>query len=71
MAKIRLHTPDISCEGCAGAIQRALGRLEGIRSVRVDVAGKGVEVEYEEAAVTPAAILERLSRAGYDSTVFN
>lgn len=69
MAALTVHAPDISCEGCASAIQRALGRLAGVQSVQVDVPSKEVRIQYDGAAVGPAAILDRLSRAGYESTV--
>ena len=69
MAALTAHAPDISCEGCANAIQRALGRLAGVQSVQVDVTAKEVHVQYDGGAVDPSTILDRLSRAGYDSTL--
>ena len=38
--------PDIECDGCANAIKNAVGRLEGVESVKVDVEAKRVTVEH-------------------------
>jgi copper chaperone CopZ len=69
MAKLVAHSNEISCEGCANAIRRALGRLEGVQEVSVDVPAQDITVQYDDAAVQPAHVLEKLSRAGYDSTL--
>lgn len=60
--------PDISCEGCANAIKRAVSTIDGIHSVDVDVDHKKVCVEYDSGAVTPDAIRDRIGDAGYDTT---
>ena len=51
MSKVTLNVPDISCEHCERTITKALSPVEGVRSVRVDIPAKRVEVEYDEAAV--------------------
>jgi copper chaperone len=67
MATLTAHSEGISCEGCANAIRRALGRLDGVNDVAVDVPAQDITVQYDEAAVQPEQVLEKLSRAGYDS----
>jgi copper chaperone CopZ len=69
MAEMTAHAPDISCEGCAQAIQRALGRLDGVRSVSVDVPFKQIKVDYDEGFVDTHQVLVKLSHAGYDSVL--
>ncbi|MEO8632160.1 MAG: heavy-metal-associated domain-containing protein [Chloroflexota bacterium] len=51
MAKVTLNVPDISCEHCERTITNALSPVEGVRTVRVDIPTKRVEVEYDDAAV--------------------
>lgn len=51
MAKVTLNVPDISCDHCERTITNALTPVEGVRSVRVDIPAKRVEVEYDDAAV--------------------
>lgn len=35
----------MTCEGCANAVKRALGRLEGVKSVEVNIQDQKVEVD--------------------------
>ena len=67
MDHFEARAADISCEGCAAAIQRALGRLAGVEKISVDVPTKIVSVDYDGSAVTPDRILAKLSNAGYDA----
>lgn len=56
--------PEIVCGGCAGSIKKALGNVEGVSDVDVDVATKKVTVKHDE-NVTPENIADVLDRAGY------
>lgn len=51
MTKVTLNVPDISCEHCERTITQALSPIEGVRSVRVDIPAKRVDVEYDEARI--------------------
>jgi len=59
-----LTAPDIVCDGCASAIRKALGALDGVARVDVDVARKTVAIEHE-ANVSRAALSDALERAGF------
>ena len=50
----------MTCEGCAGAIKRLLGKMEGVTSVVTDVAAKSVEV----VGSNQEALLEALKKWG-------
>ncbi|HXG85120.1 MAG TPA: heavy metal-associated domain-containing protein [Pyrinomonadaceae bacterium] len=43
-----VRTPDITCGGCASSIKNALGKMEGIRQIEVDVETKTVSIEHGE-----------------------
>ena len=60
----KLVAPDIVCGGCVSSIRNALGPLEGVRDVQVDVATKTVTVSHADPA-TRAAIVEALDGAGF------
>jgi copper chaperone len=51
MAKTTLDVPDISCEHCERTISEALGPLDGVREVKVDIPARQVHVDYDEATV--------------------
>ena len=42
------RTPDITCGGCANSIKNALGKMEGIRQIEVDVNNKTVSIKHDE-----------------------
>ena len=68
MATVTYYAPDISCQGCANAIKRAVSPLPGVREVGVDVNTKRVVVDYDENRATPEEIKERIEDAGYETT---
>jgi len=57
--------PDISCEHCANAITGALGAIDGVTAVSVDVDAKRVDVEYDAAATSDQQIDAALEEEGY------
>ncbi len=42
-----IRTPDITCGGCASSIKNALGKMEGIGQIEVDVDAKTVSIEHD------------------------
>lgn len=48
MATTILSVPDISCEHCERTIKGALGPVDGVRAVTVDIPAKQVRVDYDE-----------------------
>jgi copper chaperone len=57
--------PDVSCSHCKRAIESALGAIEGVQKVEVDVEKKTVDLKFDETTVTEAAVLDALSQEGY------
>ncbi len=60
-----LVAPDISCEHCQHAIEGAVGKLEGVRSVKVDIPAKTIHLVYDPQKVSLAQIEEVLDDVGY------
>ena len=65
MESTTLIAPDISCEHCQHAIEGAVGKLDGVRTVRVDIPSKTVHIDYDSQTVTLAKIEEVLDDTGY------
>jgi copper chaperone len=57
--------PDISCEHCQHAIEGAVGQLDGVSQVKVDIPTKTVHIDYNTEIVTLAKIEEVLDETGY------
>ncbi len=62
---VTLNVPDISCEHCEQAVTQALTPVEGVQSVRVDIPGKQVRVEYDEATVGVERMRDVLAEEDY------
>jgi copper chaperone len=56
--------PDIECEGCANAIRKAVGKVDGVQSVHVDVDHKEVSVTFG-APATEGQVVGALDKAGF------
>ena len=64
MSPLTLVAPDISCAHCQRHITEALGRLDGVRSVDVDIESKTVVVDLDERVVSEAEVRATLDDAG-------
>jgi copper chaperone len=60
-----LVAPDISCEHCQHAIEGAVGKMEGVKQVKVDIPTRTVQVEYDPKLVTLAKIEAVMDDVGY------
>jgi len=60
----------VHCGACISTIEKGLGRENGVRGARVNLASKRVTVEWDEGALAPEAILDRLSGLGYPAYPF-
>ncbi len=65
--KVELYSPDISCEGCAQAIQKILKEVAGVNELKVEVEPQRILLNFDESIVSLQQIRERLSQAGYDT----
>ena len=60
-----LSVPEISCAACKTAIEGALGPLDGVSTVVVDIAGKRVSVDFDEALIGHDALVAAIETQGY------
>jgi len=65
MATTTLNVPDISCEHCERTITNALAPVVGVRMVNVDIPGKQVRVDYDEAQVNVDGMKDILEEEDY------
>lgn len=63
MAVIKIK--GMSCQHCVMAVTKALGAIEGLKDVHVDLA-KGEATFIETKPVDRAVIKEKIKKAGYD-----
>lgn len=66
MSQKTISVPDISCNHCKMSIEGAVGALEGVDKVEVHIEPRTVEVDFNEASVSIAAIHAAIEEQGYE-----
>jgi copper chaperone len=67
MTSTTLSVPEIHCGHCKQAIEGAVGPLDGVAAVEVDVDARSVRVEHDD-AVSVRALVDAIEDQGYDVT---
>jgi len=65
MTSTTLSVPEIHCGHCKQAIEGAVGPLDGVQTVEVDVDARRVHVQHDD-AVTVRALVDAIEDQGYD-----
>ena len=63
--KVQFKIGGMACSFCVASITKALGRMEGVRDVSVNLAHEETLIEYEPMKVAPAKLKETLLDLGY------
>ncbi|GAA0594438.1 copper chaperone CopZ [Virgibacillus siamensis] len=66
MKKVTLDVQGMSCGHCKSSVEGALKGLDGVSGAEVDLASGKVDVTYDDAQVTMAAMREAVEEQGYD-----
>jgi Cu2+-exporting ATPase len=71
LKRIEFMVPQASRPEAMAQIEADLSALAGVRSARVNLTGRRVAVVYEEDAITPQALIDRLGFLGYMARPFD
>lgn len=55
----------MTCSACSAHIEKAVGKLPGVDNVAVNLLGNSMQVQYQPAMLTSAAIMDAVAKAGY------
>lgn len=66
MEKTTLKVNGMSCGHCVNSVEGSVGKLEGVRSVKVNLKAGEVEVEFSPSEVTLGKIKEAIDDQGYE-----
>ena len=58
----------MSCGGCVKSVTRSVSQLPGVLKVDVSLERKTATIEYDGAAIKPAAIVAAIEAAGFEAT---
>ncbi|MGA9173695.1 MAG: copper chaperone CopZ [Thermoactinomyces sp.] len=66
MAQLTLKVNGMSCSHCVNAVETSVGKLEGVRSVKVRLNDGQVDIEFNPDAVKLNQIIDTIEDQGYD-----
>jgi len=66
MEKVTLLVSGMSCGHCVNAVEGAVGKLNGVSNVNVQLSEGKVDVEFDSSAVSLETIKETIDDQGYD-----
>jgi copper chaperone len=61
----RFAVDGMTCGGCVRSVTRVVSDLPGVKRVDVSLEAKAASVEFDAAAVAPAAIVAAIEGAGF------
>ncbi len=64
--RTELSVAGMHCAGCAGSVERALRRVDGVKMVEVDANRKQATVEHDE-TVDASALVSLLNEIGFEA----
>lgn len=66
---LELNIEGMTCASCVGRVERALGKVDGVNKVSVNLANERAHLELL-GQVDPQNLIDAVKRAGYDATVW-
>ena len=66
MEMITMNVDGMSCGHCVKTIENHIGKLDGVKSVNVHLAGGTVEVSFEHAIINVETIKKEIEEIGYE-----
>lgn len=67
MNSVTLQVKGMSCGHCVQSVTAALQAVDGVRSVRVDLASGRAVVDYDDARTSPVALAAAVTEEGYSA----
>ena len=65
MQTLKFDVQGMTCGGCTGSVQRALGKIDGVSHVDVSLSPGSATLKADPTRVTPAQIEAAISSLGY------
>ena len=67
--KQKFNVTGMTCSACSAHVEKAVGKLEGVEGVSVNLLGNNMLVDYDEARLSPAQVVQAVQDAGYGAYV--
>ena len=65
MKKEKFKVTGMSCSACSSRVEKVVGKLDGVKTVSVNLLTGTMQVEFDEAVTDEEKIIEAVDGAGY------
>lgn len=69
MEKLQYNVEGMTCAACVSAVERAVGKIEGVDSVEVNLLTKSMNVSVDESLGSITEISDAVNKAGYKASL--
>lgn len=69
MKKVKFDVQGMTCSSCSSHVERAVNKLNGIKSVNVNLLSNNMIVEYDEQKIDNNEIIQAVVQAGYNASL--
>lgn len=66
----QFNVEGMTCAACVAAVEKSVGKLDGVDKVEVNLLTKSMEVSFDEKQVNDFEIIKAVDKAGYKAEVF-
>lgn len=70
MKKVKFDIQGMTCSSCQAHVEKATGKLDGVKNVEVNLLSNNMKVEYDEDILNNEDIIKAVVDAGYGAKVF-
>lgn len=70
MSKTRFDIQGMTCSSCSSHVERAVKKLEGVKSVNVNLLSNNMVVDYDENIINDNKVIEAVIDAGYGASIY-
>jgi len=68
MTKKKFNVTGMTCSACSAHVEKAVSKVPGVQSVAVSLLTNTMQVQYDEGATNPDAIIAAVVKAGYGAS---
>jgi Cu+-exporting ATPase len=65
LKKEKYNVTGMTCSACSSRVEKCVSKIDGVKTVSVNLLTNSMQVEYEEEQITPAIIVSEVEKAGY------
>ena len=69
MAKQKFNITGMTCSACSAHVEKAVNKLEGVKTASVNLLANSMVAEYDEGAVSPGDIIDAVIQSGYGASL--